>query len=112
MLEYDKEEKLQLKLYDKRDDFNFPIVNFPFLWSNIPSSPAYGVHVSQLIRYARASNQYGSFLTKGVLLTNKLLTQGYLNLCLNFFEIFFTPLSFYMVFLTSLFYILHVTGVA
>ena len=40
------------RLYDKRDDFNFPIVNFPFLSSNIPSAPAYGVYVSQLIRYA------------------------------------------------------------
>ena len=30
-------------LYDKRDDFNFQITNFPFLRSNIPSSPAYGV---------------------------------------------------------------------
>ena len=39
------------KLYDKRDDFDFSIVNFPFLSSNIP---AYGVHISQLIRYARA----------------------------------------------------------
>ena len=45
--------KLTTRLYDKRDDFNFPIVNFPFLSSNIPSAPAYGVYVSQLIRYAR-----------------------------------------------------------
>ena len=30
-------------IYDKRDDFNFHITNFPFLSSNIPSSPAYGV---------------------------------------------------------------------
>ena len=28
--------------YDKRDDFNFPIVNFPFICSNIPEAPAYG----------------------------------------------------------------------
>ena len=45
--------KLTTRLYDKRDDFNFPIVNFPFLSSNITSAPAYGVYVSQLIRYAR-----------------------------------------------------------
>ena len=45
--------KLTTRLYDKRDDFNFPIVNFPFLSSNIPSASAYGVYVSQLIRYAR-----------------------------------------------------------
>ena len=33
-------------LYDKRDDFNFHITNFPFLSSNILSSPAYGVFIS------------------------------------------------------------------
>ena len=41
-----------------RDDFSFPIVNFPFLCGNIPASPAYGVFVSQLIRYARACSLY------------------------------------------------------
>ena len=35
-------------------DFNFHITNFPFLSSNIPSSPAYGMFISQLIQYARA----------------------------------------------------------
>jgi hypothetical protein len=40
--------------YDKRDDFDFAIVNFPYLCSNIPLSPAYSVYISQLIRYARA----------------------------------------------------------
>ena len=48
-LEIDTKGKLNTKLYDKRDDFNFPMVNFPFLSSNIPSAPAYGVYVSQLI---------------------------------------------------------------
>ena len=38
--------------YDKRDDFDFPIVNVSYLSSNIPESLAYGVFVSQLIRYA------------------------------------------------------------
>jgi hypothetical protein len=46
--------KLTIKPYDKRDDFNFSIVNFSYLYSNIPASPAYGVYISQLIRYARA----------------------------------------------------------
>ena len=45
--------KLSTRLYDKRDDFDFHIVNFPFLSSNIPSGPSYGVHILQLIRYAR-----------------------------------------------------------
>ena len=38
-LEIDSEERLRTKLYDKRDDFNFPIVNFPFICSNIPAAP-------------------------------------------------------------------------
>ena len=41
------------KIYDKRDDFNFEIVNFPFLNGDIPRSPSYGVYISQLIRFAR-----------------------------------------------------------
>ena len=46
--------KLVTRLYDKGDDFEFPIVNFPFMSSNIPLAPANGVCVSQLVRYARA----------------------------------------------------------
>ena len=29
------------KIYDKRDDFNFEIVNFPFLDGDVPRSPSY-----------------------------------------------------------------------
>ena len=41
------------KIYDKRNYFNFEIVNFPFLDGDVPSSPSYGVYISQLIRFAR-----------------------------------------------------------
>ena len=40
------------KIYDKQDDFNFEIVNFPFLDGDVPRSPSYGVYISQLIRYS------------------------------------------------------------
>ena len=40
------------KIYDKRDDFNFDIVNFPFLDGDVPQRPSYGVYISQLIRFA------------------------------------------------------------
>jgi len=76
-LEYDTHNQLTTRLYDKRDDFNFPIVNFPFLCSNIPSPPAYGVYISQLIRYSRACSKYQDFLHRSVLLTKKLLSQGF-----------------------------------
>jgi len=44
-LEIDSEWQLRTKLYDKRDYFNFPIVYFPFICSNIPAAPAYGVYI-------------------------------------------------------------------
>ena len=52
-LEFDDSGRLSTKIYDKRD-FNFKIINFPNMCSNIPASPAYGVYISQLIRYARS----------------------------------------------------------
>ena len=64
---------------DKRNDFNFHITNFPFLSSNIPSSPAYGVFISQLIRYARACSSYECFILRAMRLSNKLLGQGYVK---------------------------------
>ena len=45
------------KIYDKRDDFNFEIVNFPFLDGDVPRSPSYGVYISQLIRFARVCSK-------------------------------------------------------
>ena len=70
--------QLHSSIYDKRDDFNFHITNFPFLGSNIPSSPAYGVFISQLIRYARACSSYECFILRARRLSSKLLKQGYL----------------------------------
>ena len=70
--------QLHTSIYDKRDDFNFHITNFPFLSSNIPSSPAYGVFISQLIRYARACSSYECFILRTRGLSSKLLKQGYL----------------------------------
>ena len=58
LLSIGRDGQLHTSIYDKRDDFNFYITNFPFLNSNIPSSPAYGVFISQLIRYARTYSSY------------------------------------------------------
>ena len=62
------------KIYDKRDDFDFEIVNFPFLDGDVPRSTSYGVHISQLIRFASI---VADFNTRNKLLTQKLLKQGY-----------------------------------
>ena len=58
------------KIYDKPDDFDFDIVNFPFLNGDVPRFTSYGVYISQLIRFARVSSHNKS-------LTAKLLQQGY-----------------------------------
>ena len=44
------------KIYDKHDDFDFDMVNFPFLDGDVPRSTSYGVNISQLIRFARVSS--------------------------------------------------------
>ena len=53
------------------------LLNFPNMCNNIPVSPAYGVYISQLIRYARASSNYSDFLKRHLHLRNRLLDQGY-----------------------------------
>ena len=75
-LDIDSEGRLRTKLYDKRDDFNFLIVNFSFICCNIPAAPVYGVYISKLIRYSRACGSYQAVLDRGLLLTRKLLNQG------------------------------------
>ena len=65
------------KIYDKRDGFDFDIVNFPFLDGDVPRSTSYGVYISQLIRFARASSYVADFNTRNKLLTQKLLKGGY-----------------------------------
>ena len=78
LLSIGRDGQLHTSIYDKRDDFNFHITNFPFLSSNIPSSPAYGVFISQLIRYSRACSSYECFILRARRLSSKLLKQGYL----------------------------------
>jgi hypothetical protein len=65
--------RLKAQIYHKYDDFTFPIVNFLFISSNIPSSSAYGVYISQHIRYSMVCAQYNDFLDRVQRLTKKLL---------------------------------------
>ena len=76
-LEFDSSGHLSTRIYDKRDDFNFEIINFANLSSNKPTSPAYGVYISQLIRYARTCSNYSEFVKRHRCLSKNLLNQGY-----------------------------------
>jgi hypothetical protein len=77
-LKIDNEGRLRKKHYNKKDYFNFPIVNFPFICSNNPAESAIGVFISQLIRYLRVCGSYQDFLDRGLLLTRKLPSQEFL----------------------------------
>ena len=68
---------VKTKIYDKRDNFDFDIMNFPFLDGDVPRSAFYGVYISQLIRFARVSSHVDDFNTRNKVLTAKLLRQGY-----------------------------------
>ena len=59
------------KIYDKSDDFDFELVNFPFFDGDIPRRPFYGVYISQLIRFARVCSHVDDFNTRTC---NKCLT--------------------------------------
>ena len=68
-----------MQIYDKRDDFGFEIVNFPYLDGYVPRRASYGVYISQLIQFTRASGHVTDFNTRNNSLTAKLLNQGYRN---------------------------------
>ena len=65
------------KIFNKRNDFDFDIVIFPFLDGDVPRSTSYGVYISQCIRFARVSSHVDDFNTRNKVLTAKLLRQGY-----------------------------------
>ena len=81
----------RISIYDKRDYFTFRIVNFPHMDSNIPTNPADGVYISQLVRYAQICTSTVDFMNRlrGLLL--RLRQQGFIsNLLQKSLHKFFT----------------------
>ena len=56
--------KYVTEVYDKRDNFSFEIINFPFMSSNIPANSAYGVYISQLVRISRICDTFDTFCAR------------------------------------------------
>ena len=83
----------RISIYDKRDDFTFRIVNFPHMdipHMDIPANPAYGVYISQLVRYARICPSKVDFMNRLRGLSLRLRQQGFLtNLLQRTFTKFF-----------------------
>ena len=65
------------KIYDKRDDFDFDIVKFPFLNGDVPRSTSYGVYIPHLFRFARVCSHVADLNARNKSLTTKLLEQGF-----------------------------------
>ena len=58
---------VKTKIHDKRDGFDFDIVNFPFLDGEVPRSTSSGVYISQLIRFALVSSHVDDFCDRASL---------------------------------------------
>ena len=67
------------KLYDKRNDFNFTVNNFPIMSSNILFDRTHGIIISQLLRYSKVCIKYNDFINVTQILINK-LTNQYFNI--------------------------------
>lgn len=79
MLEIDmiiKNNTFETKLYDKRDDFKFPIVQYPSLDSNIHSRTMYNVFTTQVIRYSRVCNKLQHLISSITILIKKICKKG------------------------------------
>ena len=63
-------------VYDKRDDFGFPVVNFPWMRGDVPRLPSHGIYNSQLVRFAGCCTSVLDFHFKNLQITSKLLTHG------------------------------------
>ena len=79
------------KIYDKRDDFDFNIVNFPFLDGDVPRSTSYGVYISQLIRFTRVSSHVADFNAR----VTKLVVTILFLFIIQYLWKFYLPVHFY-----------------
>ena len=72
LLIFIKDSFIFTKIFDKRDQFNFKIVNFPVLSGNIPINSSYGVAIGEWVRYARGCTFYNDFKSRSLILIKKL----------------------------------------
>ena len=69
--------KVNCKLFDKRDNFNFKIVQFQPVHNNQASAISYGVFNSQIIRFSRICTNFIHFKERVIHMFNELCSLGY-----------------------------------
>ena len=79
--------KFNVKLYDKRNDYTFDVINYPYLDGNIPKGQSYGIFISQLVCLARRKSSFGNFILDYKNLVRKLERQSF-NIAALPFEVF------------------------
>jgi hypothetical protein len=68
--------KFQTKIFDKRDEFNFDIVKYPSINSNIPDRTVYSVFVSQTLRFLRVCSEFNDVNNCFKVLVNNFVKKG------------------------------------
>ncbi len=69
--------KFRVTLYDKRKDYSFHVISYPFLDGNIPNNLSYSVFISQLVRFAKINTTVEGFYSNIADLLRKLVSQGF-----------------------------------
>ena len=69
--------RFYVKLYDKRNDYNFDVINYPFLDGNIPKGQSYGILINQLVRLAQITSSFENFVLDCKCLVHKLEKQNF-----------------------------------
>ena len=87
--------KFKVTLYDKRNDYSFNVISYPYLDGNVPNNLSYGVFVSQLVRFAKINTLVEGFYHNVKCLVNKLHKQGFNLAALRkkFFKFYHTKLN-------------------
>ena len=81
--------KFRYKLFDKRSEFPFMVINYPFISSNIPRVPSYGVYLAQLIRFCYIFSESNNLVNAFKELNKKLMDQGFvMNTLKRKFKVF------------------------
>ena len=69
--------KFRVTLYDKRKDYKFNVISYPFLDGNIPHNQSYSVFISQLVHFAKINTTVEGFYSNVSDLAMKLVSQGF-----------------------------------
>ena len=69
--------KFVYKLYDKRNEFNFNVINYPFACGYIPKTPSHGIFISQLIRFCNMNSSFKHYVSNCHDFYTKLVNQNF-----------------------------------